>query len=207
MGSASLLRQDGFCGGRRVSTLLIGPGELAADGAPGGRGEAWTADGCLRLSSCYRKILMAGGWPHQGLVESAGDVAFETGNDLLCGQFFGGATPYVGAGVGVVAHAGDDDHVECAVGLAVAAAVKPPPHDRSGPSLLGMVRGPATSFYASIGAHPSQDHVIGHAESRVFIEILARREVRQETARLGCRRPSVGYTIADPIPHRGPRPA
>src|SRR6266498_420963 len=78
----------------------------------------------LCLSSCYGKILGVDFRAGQGLVEFAGNVALEAADDFLCGQSFGGATRYVGAGVGVVAHAGYDDHVEGAVGLPVAAAVE-----------------------------------------------------------------------------------
>src|SRR5438093_7458260 len=58
------------------------------------------------------------------LVDLAGDVALEAADDLAAVEAFGFASLGVGAGAGVVAEAADGDHVECAVGLAVAAVVE-----------------------------------------------------------------------------------
>src|ERR1700691_2518336 len=79
----------------------------------------------LCLSSSCGLVLVAGFRAGQELVDLAGDISFEAADDLFLGQALGGAALDVGTGGGVVAHAGDDDHVEGAVGLPVAAAVEP----------------------------------------------------------------------------------
>ena len=57
-------------------------------------------------------------------VDLAGDVAFEAALGFSGGFAFGGSFGDVGLGVGAVAAAGDGDGVQCAVELAVAAAVE-----------------------------------------------------------------------------------
>jgi hypothetical protein len=61
----------------------------------------------------------------EGVVGLAGDVALEAADDFAAVEAFASASFGVGAGAGVVAEAADGDHVEGAVGLAVAAVVKP----------------------------------------------------------------------------------
>lgn len=58
------------------------------------------------------------------MTDLAGDVAFEAADDVGTGQSLGGAAFGVGAGVGVVGHAGQGDDVQGVIGLAVAAAVE-----------------------------------------------------------------------------------
>jgi hypothetical protein len=73
----------------------------------------WLSSGWLS-SGCW-KIVCLGGlgfWPGQNLVELAGDVPLQATDDLFLGQAFGGAALHVGAGPGVVGHAGDGDHVK-----------------------------------------------------------------------------------------------
>src|SRR5712691_6645455 len=60
----------------------------------------------------------------EGVVGLAGDVALEAAEDLASVESVGFAFGGVGAGAGVVAEAADGDHVECSVGLAVAAVVE-----------------------------------------------------------------------------------
>ena len=57
-------------------------------------------------------------------VEVAGDIAFEAALDLAGCLAIGGAARGVGAGGGVVLEAGENDGVERAVEVAVAAAVE-----------------------------------------------------------------------------------
>src|SRR6266496_1561519 len=58
-------------------------------------------------------------------VDLAADVAFEAALDLAFALALAGAAVDVGPGRLVVAHADEDDAVECGVGLAVAAPVEP----------------------------------------------------------------------------------
>src|SRR6266516_2637235 len=58
-------------------------------------------------------------------VDLAGDVAFEAAHDLTFALALAGAAVDVGRGGLLVAHADEDDAVECGVGLAVAAPVEP----------------------------------------------------------------------------------
>src|SRR3954471_21042008 len=60
----------------------------------------------------------------EGVVELAGDVALEAADDLGLGLAFGGAPRGVSAGAFAVAQATDGDHVQRAVGVAVAAVVE-----------------------------------------------------------------------------------
>src|SRR5687768_15978844 len=58
------------------------------------------------------------------VVGLAGDVALEAADDLLLGLALGDAPLGVGACAGAVAQAADGDHVQGAVGVAVAAVVE-----------------------------------------------------------------------------------
>jgi len=60
----------------------------------------------------------------EGVVRLAGDVALEAADDLGLGLAFGGAALGVGAGALAVAQPADGDHVQRAVGVAVAAVVR-----------------------------------------------------------------------------------
>src|SRR5207302_982705 len=59
-----------------------------------------------------------------GVVDLAGDVAFEAAHDLSFRECFGSAACDVGSGVGVPTHADHGDHVEGAVGRAVSSGVE-----------------------------------------------------------------------------------
>src|SRR3954471_18789834 len=61
----------------------------------------------------------------EGVVDLAGDVALEAADDFGLGLALAAAALGVGAGAGAVAQAADRDHVEGAVGVAVAAVVEP----------------------------------------------------------------------------------
>src|SRR5207244_2731705 len=61
----------------------------------------------------------------EGVVGLAGDVALEAAEDFASVESVGFSFGGVGAGAWVVAEAADGDHVEGAVGLAVAAVVEP----------------------------------------------------------------------------------
>src|SRR5712691_1333487 len=61
----------------------------------------------------------------EGVVGLAGDVAFEAAEDLASVEAVGGSFGGVGAGAVAVAEAADGDHVQCSVGLSVAAEVEP----------------------------------------------------------------------------------
>ena len=61
----------------------------------------------------------------EGVVGLAGDVAFEAAEDFASVEAVGFAFGGVGAGAWVVSEAADGDHVQGAVGLAVAAVVEP----------------------------------------------------------------------------------
>ena len=84
---------------------------------------AWGAahDGGRELGSGLRDVGEVGA---EGVVDLAGDVAFEAADDFALGLAFGGAAFDVGAGAFAVAHSGDGDQVQSAVGLAVAAVVE-----------------------------------------------------------------------------------
>src|SRR5438093_182948 len=80
----------------------------------------------------------------EGVVGLAGDVALEAAEDFASVESVGCAFGGVGAGAWVVAEAADGDHVEGAVGLAVAAEVEAVPgrasragFDRGGAAELG----------------------------------------------------------------------
>src|SRR5665647_968288 len=75
------------------------------------------------MSSGWGEFLFAG-LCERG-VDLAGDVAFEAAHDLAFALALAGAAVNVGPGRLVVAHADEDDAVECGVGLAVAAPVGP----------------------------------------------------------------------------------
>src|SRR6266508_3105236 len=60
----------------------------------------------------------------EGVVGLAGDVALEAAEDLASVQSVGGSFGGVGAGVLAVAEPADGNHVQGAVGLAVAAVVE-----------------------------------------------------------------------------------
>src|SRR4051794_1900271 len=60
----------------------------------------------------------------EGVIGLARDVALEAADDLALGLAFGGATLRVGAGAVAAAQAADGDHVQAAVGVAVAAVVE-----------------------------------------------------------------------------------
>src|SRR5438093_10283015 len=77
-----------------------------------------------RRSWCWLRCRELGEVGAEGLVGLAGDVALEAADDLAAVEAFGSAAVGVGAGAGVVAEAADGDHVERAVGLAVAALVE-----------------------------------------------------------------------------------
>src|ERR1035438_10864113 len=83
---------------------------------------AWSAahDGGRELGSGLRDVGEVGA---EGVVDLAGDVAFETADDFALGLAFGGAAFDVGAGAFAVAHSGDGGQVQSAGGLAGAAAV------------------------------------------------------------------------------------
>ena len=67
----------------------------------------------------------------QQLVDLAGNVAFQTADDLFSGFAFRLPSLDVFDGWLVRAHAGGGDTPQGVVGLAVAAAVETVPHDRS----------------------------------------------------------------------------
>src|SRR4051794_1992498 len=60
----------------------------------------------------------------EGVVDLARDVALEAADDLGLGLAFGGAPRGVGAWAVAVAQGADGDHVQRAVGVAVAAVVE-----------------------------------------------------------------------------------
>jgi hypothetical protein len=60
----------------------------------------------------------------EGVIGLAGDVALEAADDLALGLAFLGAPRGVGLGAWAVAQATDGDHVQRAVGVAVAAVVE-----------------------------------------------------------------------------------
>src|SRR5450755_1141540 len=62
-----------------------------------------------------------------GLVEGAGEVAFQAADDLLLGHAFLGAPVHVGAGFGVVPEPAQHDPVQGRVRVPVAAAGQPVP--------------------------------------------------------------------------------
>src|SRR5213592_1856228 len=61
----------------------------------------------------------------EGVEGFAGDVALEAAEDLAFVESVGAAFGGVGLGALAVAEAADGDHVECSVGLPVAAGVEP----------------------------------------------------------------------------------
>src|SRR5690242_369289 len=76
------------------------------------------------MSSCLCCLGFDDVLPGEGVVDLAGDIAFEAAEDVSFGQTFGGAAGDVVAGALVVAHADQDDGVQGAVGGAVTAAVE-----------------------------------------------------------------------------------
>src|SRR6266446_2862927 len=60
----------------------------------------------------------------EGVEGLAGDVAFEAAEDLAFVEAVGGALVGVGLGLLAVPEAADGDHVQCSVGLSVAAWVE-----------------------------------------------------------------------------------
>src|SRR3954451_9933897 len=93
-----------------------------ASGASDRPGAAVNGDegrGCRRASGDVGEVVA------EGVEDLAGDVALEAADDLVLGLAFGGAAFGVGLGLEAVAQAADGDHVQGAVGVAVAAVVQP----------------------------------------------------------------------------------
>src|ERR1700723_1404979 len=63
----------------------------------------------------------------EGMVNLAGDIAFDAAHDFVFGFAFGEAAGDVVTGGLVAAHAHDQDDLQGAVGVAVAASVQRPP--------------------------------------------------------------------------------
>src|SRR6266581_274551 len=97
-----------------AASVGVGGGDRAGAAVDRGRVSCWRDEG-----------VEVGEVGAEGVVELAGDVALEAADDLGFGQALGGAPVGVGAGASAVAEPADGDQVECAVGLAVAAAVEP----------------------------------------------------------------------------------
>src|SRR5689334_3730972 len=82
----------------------------------------WTL---LCLSTGLRGGVGLGVEPFEGPIELSGEVTLEAASDLFGCSSLCSASFDVGAGFGVVGHAGDDGHVQRAVESPVAAAVEP----------------------------------------------------------------------------------
>src|SRR4051794_3568231 len=91
------------------------------DGASDGSGAA--GDGDDRVAP-LRGLGLLEQVGEERVVELAGDVALEAADDLGLGLALGGAAFGVGACAFAIAQAADGDHVQRAVGVAVAAVVE-----------------------------------------------------------------------------------
>src|SRR3954451_7145069 len=93
----------------------------AASGAAGRAGAAVDGDGDGGLRWRLHEV---GEVSAEGVVGLAGDVALEAADDLLVGLALGNPALRVGARALAVTQAADGDHVQRAVGVAVAAVVE-----------------------------------------------------------------------------------
>ena len=111
----------------------------------------------------------------EGAVELSGDEAFEAADEFLFGFALGEPAVHVAAGSFAVAEPDDDDHVQSAVGVAVAREVEPVA--ACAPWRCGDGRGPTQVGEGCLGAEPVDVLAYGDEQGRGVVGAAA--EARQ----------------------------